>query len=82
EQADVASSDASIGAPGRIEGAAGSRYVSVPVTLVRGLRDGGTQRLGGAVTLRRAVVDGATPEQRTWRIAGIELHPLAAAPAQ
>ena len=78
EQADVASSDVSIGAPGRLDAAAGSRYIRVPVTVLRSLRDGSTQRLGGAVTLRRAVVDGATPEQRAWRIAGIELRPAPA----
>lgn len=75
EQADVASSDVSIGAPGRLDAAAGSRYLRVPVTVVRGLRDGNAQRLAGAVTLRRAVVDGATAEQRAWHIAGIELRP-------
>ena len=80
EQADVASSNVSIGAPGRLDAAAGSRYLQVPVTVVRGLRDGGTQRLAGAVTLRRAVVDGATAEQRAWHIAGIDLRPAPTPP--
>lgn len=75
EQVDVASSDVSIGAPGRLDAAAGSRYIRVPVTVVRSLRDGSTQRLAGAVTLRRAVVDGATAEQRAWHIAGVDLRP-------
>jgi hypothetical protein len=66
-----------VGAPGRMDAAAGSRYVRVPVTVTRTLRDGGTVRSNGMVTLRRSVVDGATPEQRAWRIASAD---LAAAP--
>jgi hypothetical protein len=60
-----------------MDAAAGSRYVRVPVTVTRTLRDGGTVRSNGMVTLRRSVVDGATPEQRAWRIASAD---LAAAP--
>jgi hypothetical protein len=58
----------SLGAPGPIEGAAGSRYVDVPVEIVALQSDGTRQRFAGTYTLRRSVVDGATPEQRSWRI--------------
>jgi hypothetical protein len=62
------------GQPGDMEAAAGSRFIEVPVTIVAETRDGGTQRYTGSYTLRRAVVDGATPEQRAWRIASASLH--------
>jgi hypothetical protein len=57
-----------IGSPGRIDAAAGSRYVEVPVVVRAITTDGGDQRFEGSYTLRRAVVDGATAEQRAWRI--------------
>lgn len=63
------------GQPGDMEAAAGSRFIQVPVTIEALTRDGGTQRYTGTYTLRRAVVDGATPEQRAWRIASASLHP-------
>jgi hypothetical protein len=65
-----------IGAAGAMEGAAGSRYVQVPVTIQATARDGSVQRYAGSYTLRRAVVDGATPEQRAWHIASATLHPV------
>ena len=66
-----------VGTPGRMDAAAGSRYVRVPVTLARTLRDGSTVRSATTVTVRRSVVDGATPEQRAWRITAAD---VAAAP--
>lgn len=62
------------GQPGEMDAAAGSRFIQVPVTINAETRDGGTQRYTGSYTLRRAVVDGATPEQRAWRIASASLH--------
>lgn len=62
------------GQPGDMEGAAGSRFIEVPVTITAEMRDGGTQQYTGTYTLRRAAVDGATPEQRAWRIASASLH--------
>lgn len=61
-------------APGSVDAAAGSRYVTIPVTITATLRDGTQQRFAGSYTLRRAVVDGATPEQRAWRIASADLQ--------
>ena len=60
--------------PGRIGAAAGSRYIEVPVAIEETLRDGSVRRQVGAYTLRRAVVDGATTEQRAWRIASADLR--------
>ncbi|QNP41136.1 Cif family virulence factor [Lysobacter solisilvae (ex Woo and Kim 2020)] len=64
-------------APGSVEAAAGSRYIEIPVTLVAAQRDGGQRRFSGRYTLRRAVVDGATAEQRAWRIASANLQETA-----
>ena len=67
---------AQIGAPGPIEGAAGSRFIEIPVSLIAGQREGGERRFEGTYTLRRAMVDGATPEHRAWRIASATLHEI------
>lgn len=52
--------------PGRIEGAAGSRYLDVEVVVEAAA--GEPQRFEGTYTLRRVEVDGATPEQHRWHI--------------
>jgi hypothetical protein len=57
-----------IGPPGRIEGAAGSRYVDVPVVIAAHTETGEDQCFRGVYTLRRAVVEGATPDQQRWTI--------------
>lgn len=61
--------------PGRVDAAAGSRFVEVPVNLRATLRDGSERRMIGSFTLRRTVVDGATADQRAWRIAAADLRP-------
>lgn len=66
---------AKIGAPSDVEGAAGSRYVTVPVRVYGTLGAGGPFDMRGSVTLSRAVVDGATAEQRRWRISGSDIKP-------
>lgn len=63
------------GKPGRVEGAAGSRYVVIPVVVHATTSDGTPQRFVGGYTLRRSVVDGATAEQRNWRIYSAEVQP-------
>ena len=61
-----------VGDPGRVEGAAGSRVIEVPVT-VEGTTPGRPPlRLHGRVTLRRSEVDVASEAARRWRIARIE----------
>jgi hypothetical protein len=65
---------ATIDTPGRMEAAAGSRYIEVPVAIESAQQDGSVRRYVGAYTLRRAMVDGATPEQRQWRIASADIR--------
>lgn len=60
--------------PGRVDAATGSRYIEVPVAISARQADGSERRYVGAYTLRRAVVDGATPEQRAWRITSADLR--------
>lgn len=60
-------------APGPVDAGAGSRSIEVPVTITATRRDGSQQRYTGTYVLRRAVVDGASAEQRAWRIASAEL---------
>lgn len=62
------------GMPGQVEGAAGSRYVRVPVAIRAVHVDGSEHTYEGSYTLRRAVVEGATAEQREWRIDSADLH--------
>jgi membrane-bound inhibitor of C-type lysozyme len=66
---------AQIGAPGEIEGAAGSLYVEVPVVIYGRLKTGAEVHQSGKATLRRVNdVPGATAEQRRWRIDHVALH--------
>ncbi|TYT27166.1 hypothetical protein FZO89_13350 [Luteimonas viscosa] len=75
--ADIARIETTFGEPGPVGAAAGSRWVEVPVTVTTTRTDGSVQRQAGRFTLRRAVVDGATPEQRAWRIASADLRDAA-----
>jgi hypothetical protein len=68
------SAEVALGAPGRVEGAAGSRYVEVPVTLHAWTHGGGEQQFAGSYVLRRTVVDGATDAQRRWHIYSADIH--------
>ena len=60
--------DVKTGAAGRVEGAAGSRYVTVPVVIDSRLRNGTRQEFTGTYTLRRVVVPGASAAQRRWHL--------------
>lgn len=65
---------AQVGAPGPVEGAAGSLFVEVPVVLYGRLNAGGEYRASGKATLRRVNgVPGASAEQLQWRIEKIEV---------
>ena len=67
---------AQVGAPGRIEGAAGSLYVEVPVQVYGRLANGEPFNMLGPVRLRRVNdVPGSTPEQRRWHIAASGVRP-------
>ena len=64
----------SFGQPGRIEGAAGSRYIDVPV-VVRAFEHGSSERMyRGSYTLRRTVVPGADSASRRWHLYGARLR--------
>lgn len=71
--AETDSVDARLGPAGRVEGAAGSRYVTVPVALRAWTTGGREQCFAGPITLRRAVVPGATPEEMSWRLYSADL---------
>src|SRR5690606_24681835 len=62
--AETAAVEVAIGEPGRVEGAAGSRYVQVPVEIRARTTAGADQCFRGTYTLVRSVVPGATAEQR------------------
>ena len=64
------------GEPGSLEGAAGSQYVKIPLRLKAHTKDGKVQNFWGEYTLRRSMVDGATPDQREWRIYAAEFKEL------
>jgi hypothetical protein len=61
-------------APGEVGAAAGSRYIEVPVAVSATRSDGSVRRYVGNYTLRRAVADGASAEQQSWRIASADLR--------
>ena len=66
--------NAQIGAPGAIDAGAGQRYVEVPVQLYGRFRTGKPFHMLGSVTLHRAAdIDGATPEQKNWRIKSTDI---------
>lgn len=58
----------------RVEGAAGSQYATVPVTVDAVLQSGERQHFAGSYTLRRVMVDGAPAEARRWHIESAQLH--------
>lgn len=60
--------DVRTGAVGRVEGAAGSRFVTVPVEIDSRLRSGTRQHFRGTYTLRRVMVPGASAAQRRWHL--------------
>lgn len=69
-----------VGAPGAVEGAAGSLYVEVPVQVYGRLKDGREVHKGGVAVLRRTNdVPGSTAEQRLWRIQDLKLSDAPAA---
>lgn len=65
-----------IGALGPSEGAAGSVYQTVPVTVAATLDDGTAQRFTGSYVVRRVNgVDGASASQLRWHIDSAQLRP-------
>ena len=74
---EAASIELTLGAPRAPEGAAGSVYVEVPVTVTTTRTDGSVQHQAGRYTLRRSQVDGASAAQRGWRITAMDLRDAA-----
>ena len=68
--------DVKTSAPGRVEGAAGSRYVTVPVEIDSRLRNGTRQKFTGTYTLRRVVVPGASDAHRRWHLYAANIRQL------
>lgn len=66
---------ANIGAPGPIDAGAGQRYVTVPVQIYARLKQGlkPLYQIGHVTLHRTADIDGASDEQRQWRIQSIDL---------
>ena len=64
-----------IGTLGEEEGAAGSRYITIPVTIKARTTSGKDQTFKGEYVLRRSVVDGATEAQRAWKIYSAKIRP-------
>jgi hypothetical protein len=62
-----------VGAPGNVEGGAGSLYVEIPVQVYGRLKDGKEFSSRGIMILRRVNdVPGSTEEQRRWHIMNAE----------
>lgn len=68
--------EAVVGEAYDLEGAAGSRYIRVPVELESRQRDGSERRYRGSFALRAAVADGASAEQRRWHLHSAEMRRL------
>ena len=67
---------AEVGNPGRMEGAAGSSYIEIPLDLTGLTRNGKPLALSGTAILRRVNdVPGSTELQRRWHIYRVELQP-------
>jgi hypothetical protein len=74
---DTAETKVEFGTPSAPEGAAGSIYVTVPVTVRATTSDGTRQRFKGQYVLRRANgVPGASGGNRDWRIHSASLQPV------
>ena len=74
--ANTRSVKASVGEPGDEEGAAGSRFIQVPVELKSLQRDGSERTYRGRFTLRTVMADGASEKQRHWHLASAEMQRL------
>ncbi|RJS95215.1 hypothetical protein D3260_01260 [Salinisphaera sp. Q1T1-3] len=73
--ADTQSSRVAVGTPRQPEGAAGSIYITVPVTVIATQDSGAQKRFTGTYVLRRVNdVDGATRAQRRWHLYSADLH--------
>ena len=74
--ANTRSVKASVGEPVDEQGAAGSRFIQVPVELKAAQNDGSQRDYRGRFTLRAVIADGASEEQRRWHLASAEIQRL------
>ena len=74
--ADTAGVSVAFGEAGPIEGAAGARYIEIPVTADATQTDGSVRHYTGGFTMRMSVVDGASAAQRNWHIVSASLREL------
>lgn len=72
--ADTTDVGVQIGTPGAEDAGAGQRYIEIPVTVAATHADGSRHRYIGSYLLHRTVVDGASAEQRAWRISSAKLR--------
>lgn len=72
--ADTARDSVDIQRPSNVDAAAGSRYLEIPVRVIATNRDQSSSTYSGSYVLRRSVVDGASAEQRKWRIQSARLQ--------
>ena len=75
--ADTTGVSVDIGTPGDEDAGAGQRYIEIPVTVTATHADGSQHRYAGSYVLHRTVVDGASAEQRAWRISSAKLRETA-----
>ena len=67
--ATTASAAVDVGKPGRLDGAAGSIFIKIPVTVTATITDGTQQRFRGSYVLRQVNhVPSSTSEQRRWHL--------------
>lgn len=67
--AHTASVAVEVGEPGQLDGAAGSTFIEIPVTVAAVTKNGTRQRFRGSYVLRRVNdVPGSTAEQRRWHL--------------
>lgn len=74
--ASTASVRAEIGKATDEEGAAGSRYIRVPMELRATQHDGSVRHYRGGFILRAAMADGASAEQRRWHLYSADIQRL------
>ncbi|NDK39206.1 hypothetical protein DT603_10170 [Pseudoxanthomonas gei] len=74
--ANTESVEADVGEATGQEGAAGSRYIMVPVELQARQYNGALHSYRGRFALRAAVADGASEQQRRWHLDSAEMQRL------
>lgn len=74
--ANTASVEAEVGTATGEEGAAGSRYIHVPMELRATQHDGSVRHYRGGFVLRAVMADGASAEQRRWHLYSADIQRL------